>query len=193
MTIDIRIRSRALVATAAAAFALVAVSCASTQSATERRTTTIDENRRVFRSTDNGVKVTFRAPRDSVWRALVGAYTDVGLLPELADTSSWVVARMNVPMRRVYDGKRMSLLFSCGEDASGRANADNGQIVASSRSQITGEGTDPGTRVSTLVDAYLIPDGGTSSNAMHCGSTGLLEARLHKAVSARLGLIDYGS
>lgn len=177
---------------AGCAFAAFSAGCASS-SATEGRQVNVDEDRRVFRSTDNGVKMTFNAPRDSVWRALVAGYTDVGLLPELADTSTWVVARMKIPMRRVYEGMRTSVLFSCGEDATGRANADNGQIIASARSQITSSGSDAATRVSTLVDAYVIPDGGTSSNAMHCGSTGAIEGRLHKAIAARLGLIDFGS
>ncbi len=154
---------------------------------------TVDEDRHVFRSTDNGVKMSFKSPRDSVWRALVGAYTDLNLLPELADTSTWVVARMKIPMRRVYEGMRTSMLFSCGEDAIGRAIADNGQIVASARTQITSGAPGEATKVSTMVDAYAVPDGGTSSNALHCGSTGAMEARLHKAVSARLGLIDFGS
>jgi hypothetical protein len=178
-------------ATSACVVAVATVGCASMPPATERNSVTVDEDRHVFRSTDNGIKATFDAPRDSVWRALVGAYTDLGLVPELADTSTWVVARMKIPMRRVYNGARTSLLFSCGESATGSANADNGQIVASARSQIVATGTS--TRVSTMVDAYVIPDGGTSSNALHCGSTGEMEARLHKAVAARLGKLDFGS
>ena len=56
--------------------------------------------------------------------------------------------------------------------------------------QVTTAGT--GMRVATLVDAWLIPDGGTSSNALHCGSTGLLEAQLHKAIATRLGQVAPG-
>ena len=170
--------------------ALAIAGCASAPSATARRSVLVDDDRHVFRSNDNGVKISFKSPRDSVWRALVGAYTDVELLPELADTSTWVVARMKIPMRRVYNGVRTSALFSCGETATGMPNADNGQIVASARSQITATG--PETKVSTLVDAYVIPDGGSSSNALHCGSTGEIEARIHRAVAARLGLLAFG-
>lgn len=182
---------RATFALAVCAVALSAA-CASTPSGTERKSVTVDEDRKVFRSTDQGIKMTFKSPRDSVWRAVVGAYTDLGLLPEVADTATWVVARMKIPMRRVYDGMRTSTLFSCGETVTGAANADNGQIIASARSQIIG-GNETTTRITTMVDAYVIPDGGTSSNALHCGSTGAMEARLHKAIAARLGLIDFGS
>ena len=190
--LPVRARRTLLGASACVLAVSAAAGCASTSSATERRSVTVDEDRHVFRSTDNGVKMTFKAPRDSVWRALVGAYTDLGLLPEVADTSTWVVARMKIPMRRVYEGMRTSTLFACGEDATGRANADNGQIIASARTQIT-SGDAGATKVSTMVDAYVIPDGGTSSNALHCGSTGTIEGRLHKAVSARLGLIEFGT
>lgn len=180
--------------TLAVAVCVVALSgaCASTPSGTERKTVMVDENRRVFRATEQGTRMTFRSPRDSVWRAVVGAYTDLGLPPEVADTATWVVARMKIPMRRVYSGMRTSTLFSCGETITGGSNADNGQIVASARSQII-SGNDSTTRIATMVDAYVIPDGGTSSNALHCGSTGAMEARLHKAIGARLGLIDFGS
>jgi hypothetical protein len=188
---DSKVRGIAHVA-ALCALVLASAGCASTPSGTERRSMTVDEDRKVFRSSDNGIKMTFKSPRDSVWRAIVGAYTDLGLLPELADTSTWVVARMKIPMRRVYNGTRTSMLFSCGETATGGSNADNGQIVASARSQIIGTSENT-TRIATMVDAYLIPDGGTSSNALHCGSTGAMESKLHKAIAARLGLIDFGS
>ena len=148
-------------------------------------------NRNVHRWTDEGIAVTFDAPRDTVWRALVAAYGDIGLLPEAADTTIWAVTRTKIPMRGVYKGTRTSRLFSCGETAAGTSQADAGQVVASLRSQITVNGI--GTKVSTLVDAWVIPDGGTSSNALHCGSTGLLEAQLHKAVASRLGRPDFGS
>ena len=92
----IRCRRTSLVI-AACAFAAFSAGCASSP-ATEAHRVIAVEDRRVYRSTDNGVQTTFNAPRDSVWRALVAGYTDVGLLPEVADTSTWVVARMNVPM-----------------------------------------------------------------------------------------------
>ena len=170
---------------------LAAGGCASTPGA-ERHSTIIDANRNVYRATDTGVKVDLRAPRDAAWRALVAAYGDVGLAPVVTDSSSGVVARLKIPMRRVYNGVRTSVLFSCGETAAGGSQADNGQVVASATSQVTVIDTQT-TRVSTIVDAYVIPDGGTSSNTLHCGSTGEIETRLHKAIGARLGIAQGGS
>jgi len=168
-----------------------AVSCASSAAATEQRRSVVDTDREIFRQADQGIPVTFTADRDDVWKALVGAYSDIGLLPDAADTSVWVVTRSKVVMRRMYNGVRTSALFACGETAMGTARADLGQITASIRSQITGAGTS--TRVATLVDGWVVLDGGTSSNALHCGSTGILEERLHKAVAARLGRAQAGS
>lgn len=176
---------------AASLVSLAAAGCASTPSATEEHRSVIDVDRDIYRQTDQGVPILFGAPRDQVWKALVAAYSDIGLLPDAADTSLWAVSRSKIIMRGSYKGSRTSALFSCGETATGSSQADVGQVIANIRSQVTNAGSS--TRVSTLVDAWVVPDGGTSSNALHCGSTGMLEAKLHKAVAARLGLPQVGS
>jgi hypothetical protein len=184
--------SRLRLAAIVAAAALVPLAgCASTPSATEEHHVVVDADRDVYRQTEQGVPILFNAPRDAVWKALVGAYADIGLLPDAADTSMWAVSRSKIVMRGSYKGSRTSALFSCGETATGSSQADVGQVIANMRSQISNAGAS--TRVATLVDAWVIPDGGTSSNALHCGSTGLLEGKLHKAVAARLGLPQFGS
>ena len=181
----------ASIAAAASLLSLGGTGCASAPSATEEHHVVVDADRDVHRQTGQGVPIIFDAPRDAVWKALVGAYSDIGLLPDAADTSMWAVSRSKIIMRGSYEGSRTSALFSCGETATGTSQADVGQVIANMRSQITNAGTS--TRVATLVDAWVIPDGGTSSNALHCGSTGILEAKLHKAVAARLGLPQFGS
>lgn len=181
----------ACIAATATLVSLGAAGCASTPSATEEHHVVVDADRDVYRQTEQGVPIIFNAPRDAVWKALVGAYSDIGLLPDAADTSMWAVSRSKIIMRGAYKGSRTSSLFSCGETATGSSQADVGQVIANMRSQITNAGS--GTRVSTLVDAWVIPDGGTSSNALHCGSLGILEAKLHKAVATRLGLPQFGS
>lgn len=169
---------------------LAAGGCATAPGA-ERHSTIVDANRNVYRATDTGVQIDFRAPRDAAWRAVVAAYGDVGLAPATADSSRSVVERLKIPMRRVYNGVRTSVLFSCGETAAGGSQADNGQVVASATSQVMVIDAQT-TRVSTIVDAYVVPDGGTSSNTLHCGSTGEIETRLHTAIGARLGIAQFG-
>lgn len=170
---------------AVAVISLAMAGCASTPSASEEHHTVVDADRDVYRQTEQGVPILFTASRGDVWKALVGAYSDIGLLPDAADTSMWAVGRSKVVMRGAYQGARTSALFSCGETATGSSQADLGQVIANIRSQITGAGAS--TRVSTLVDAWVIPDGGTSSSALHCGSTGMLEQKLHSAIAKRLG------
>ncbi len=191
MLADTLLRRRVARLTVIGCVAITGAACASTQSATEEHHNVVDAGRNVYREQDNGVSTSFAAPRSDVWRAVVGAYSDIGLLPDAADTSIWAVSRSKVVMRNVYNGTRLSRLFSCGETATGGSLADNGQVIANVRSQLASSAT--GTRVATLVDAWLIPDGGTSSNALHCGSTGLLEAQLSKAIATRLGQPRQGS
>ena len=167
--------------------AFTVTACATSPSASERHATVIDQARNVTHTTDNGVRIRVDAPRDSVWKALLGAYTDIGLLPDVADESTGAVGATRIPMRGVYRGMRTSALFSCGETPTGAEQADAGQIVANMSSQLSGTATT--STISTMVDAYVIPDGGTSSNALHCGSTGEIEAQLQKALNKRLGRI----
>jgi len=174
---------------AVALFAVVA-GCTASVPATESQHHIVDIDGDVYRLTDQGITASFPATRQDVWKALVGAYDDMGLSAEAADTSIWTVSRKKVLMRNVFKGTRTSRLFSCGETATGSSQADVGQIIANIRSQVTPAGT--GARVATLVDAWVIPDGGTSSNALHCGSTGVLEAQLHKAIASRLGQMAPG-
>ena len=177
-------RRRALLA-AVAGVALALAGCASAPSASEEHHTVVDADRDVYRQTEQGVPILFAASRAEVWKALVGAYSDIGLLPDAADTAMWAVGRSKIVMRGAYKGARTSTLFSCGETATGSSQADLGQVIANMRSQITDAGASM--RVSTLVDAWVIPDGGTSSSALHCGSTGMLEQKLHSAIAKRLG------
>lgn len=165
--------------------ASIVTACAASQSAAERHATVIDESRNVTRTTDHGTRIEVDAPRDSVWKALLAAYTDIGLLPDVADESTGIVGATRIPMRGAYRGMRTSALFSCGETATGAEQADAGQLVANMRSQLSGTGAT--SSVETLVDAFVIPDGGTSSNSLHCGSTGQIEAQLQKALGKRLG------
>ncbi|HEX2778265.1 MAG TPA: hypothetical protein VHM30_02125 [Gemmatimonadaceae bacterium] len=160
--------------------------CASSPSATRHDAMVVDANRNVFRSADYGIRASFNAPRDSVFTALAQAYADAGITPDMVDTKENIVSRKQILIPRVFNGKRASLLFSCGETATGQSLAENGQLYASVRSQITGEFDHP--TVQTLVDGYVIPNGGTSSSALHCGSTGEIERWIREKTSVRLGV-----
>jgi hypothetical protein len=182
--------SPALAAAAAICFSLVAGGCTASVPVTESQHRIVDSDGDVYHLTDQGISANFNASRGDVWKALVGAYGDMGFTAAATDTSIWTVGQKKVVLRNAFKGTRTSRLFSCGETATGASQADVGQIIANVRSQVTPAAA--GTRVATLVDAWVIPDGGTSSNALHCGSTGLLEAQLRKAIESRLGQIAAG-
>lgn len=169
----------------AAAAALLAA-CASSPSATRHDSMIVDAGRNVSRSTDYGIQASFAKPRDSVFVALAQAYADVGIVPDMVDTKENIVSRKQILIPRVFNGKRASMLFSCGETATGQSIAENGQLYASVRSQISGEFDHP--TVSTLVDAFVVPNGGTSANSLHCGSSGEIERWIRDRTAARLGL-----
>ena len=152
--------------------------------ATRHDMTVVDASRNVSRQSDYGIRSTYAASRDSVFVALAQAYADVGLAPDVVDTKENIVARKQILIPRVFNGTRASALFSCGETAVGTSLAESGQLYASARSQISGEFDHP--VVMTLVDAYVVPSGGTSSNALHCGSTGTIESWILKKVAARV-------
>lgn len=168
---------------AAAALGALVAGCGSAP-ATRHDMTMIDVARNVSRQSDYGIRASYAAPRDSVFAALAAAYTEVGLAPDLVDTRESIVARTQILIPRVFNGKRASLLFSCGETATGASLAENGQLYASARSQITGDFDHP--TVMTLVDAFVVPSGGTSTNSLHCGSTGEIEGWIQKRVAARV-------
>ncbi|HWE43658.1 MAG TPA: hypothetical protein VG432_14225, partial [Gemmatimonadaceae bacterium] len=100
-TAAVRARSAAVLATAAAV-ALAVAGCASTPSVTEEHHTVIDADRDVYRQTGQGIPILFGASRDAVWKALVGAYSDIGLLPDAADTAMRAVGRSKITMRGSY-------------------------------------------------------------------------------------------
>ena len=152
--------------------------------ATRHDMTVVDVGRNVSRQSDYGIRSSYDAPRDSVFVALAQAYNEVGLTPDLVDTKENIVARKQILIPRVFNGTRASALFSCGETATGASIAENGQLYASARSQITGDFDHP--KVLTLVDAFVVPSGGTSSNSLHCGSTGMIEGWILKKVAARV-------
>jgi hypothetical protein len=172
-------------ALAAAAAATILAACAATPSATHSNTAVVDAGGRVTRTTETGIPFRYDVARDEVWPALLNAYRDLGLEPDVIDTDGNVVARTKLVLRRVFRGNRVSQLFSCGDTPTRSPLADAGQVVASVRSQIGGEFDHP--VVSTLVDAYVVPDAGGSSTGLRCGSSGSIENWINDRVKVRLG------
>lgn len=170
-----------------AVIALVVSACASTQKAAPdtNPAVLIDQNGRVYRTTESATAATFAASPDSTFRAVVAAYNALGIEPSLVDAPGRVVARQHFVLRSRFRGKPLSSAFDCGNGQTG-PRADQGRITADLTSRITGTGS--GSAVSTTIDASLVPNDGVSRDPIRCVSHGGIEESLRKEVSMQLGL-----
>ncbi|HEX2716961.1 MAG TPA: hypothetical protein VHM67_04725 [Gemmatimonadaceae bacterium] len=146
----------------------------------------IDENGRTFRSTQSGTVASFDAPIDSVWNAVLAAYSAMEMEANTLDRPGRTIGRNRLIIRRTFNGSRLSTFFSCGDDMVSGPNANNGEITANVVSHLEESGSS--TSVATMVTANIRLYTGTSGGAIRCGSTGELEERLRKAIAKQLGV-----
>ena len=145
----------------------------------------IDENGRPFRSSQNGTVSSFEAPMDSVWNAVLAAYSALDMEATTVDKPGRTVARNRLVMRRTFNGSRLSTFFNCGDDIVSGPNANNGEITATVVSHL--EQTGSATAVTMMVTASIRLFTGTSGGPIRCGSTGQLEERLRGEIGKQLG------
>ena len=145
----------------------------------------IDETGRVYRTTDIATKASFTTSADSTFRALVGAYSALGIEPTRIDPAERIVGRQALVVRRQFQGERLSSMFDCGRNEFG-PRADDGRIVVDITSRTTASGT--GAMVSTTVQAAFTANDGVSRDPVRCVSNGRIEERLRRETSIRLGV-----
>jgi hypothetical protein len=164
-----------------------ACATASTPSATPNTTpeVLIDQNGRVYRTTDSPTAVSFPTPADSTFKALVSAYTTLGFEPTTIDPSSRVVARQHMLFRSRFQGEPLSAIFDCGAGQFG-PRADQGRIYADLTTSVVPSGS--GSSVSTTIQASLTPNDGVSRDPIRCVSHGRIEERLRREATLKLGL-----
>ncbi len=172
-----------------AGLAAIASACASARPAGTSRDMTpavlVDENGRVYRTTDSPTAMSFPTPADSTFRAVVAGYTALGLEPTTIDPSSRVVARQRMLLRSNYHGQPLSTVFDCGAGQFGM-RADQGRILADVTTRVIPSGT--GSSVSTMIEAMLTPNDGVSRDPIRCVSNGRIEEQLRREVSLSLGI-----
>ena len=61
--------------------------------------------------------VEIAAPLDRAWRAVAGAYEQIGLALTVADTTTHTLGAQNKSVRRTLNGERLSLYLECGTTA----------------------------------------------------------------------------
>lgn len=145
----------------------------------------IDENGRTYRSTQSGTVANFEAPIDSVWNAVLAAYSELEMEANTVDKTGRTIGRNRLVTRRSFNGSRLSTFFNCGDDIVSGPNANNGEITANVVSHLEASGSF--TSVATMVTANIRLYSGTSGGPIRCGSTGELEERLRRTIAKQLG------
>lgn len=177
---------RALSMALAAAF-ITACATSSTSAAPPNTTPEllVDQDGRVYRTTDAPAAITFATAPDSTFKAVVAAYTTLGLEPSTIDPAARVVGRQHMLLRSRFQGEPLSAVFDCGAGQFG-PRADQGRITADITTRVIASGS--GSSMSTMIQASLMPDDGASHDPIRCVSPGRIEERLRREVTLSLGL-----
>lgn len=169
--------------------AAVITACATTSTSAAAPNTTpevlVDQDGRVYRTTDAPTATSFETPPDSTFKAVVAAYTTLGFAPSTIDPAGRVVGRQHMLLRSRFQGEPLSAVFDCGADQFG-PRADQGRITADITTRVIASGT--GSSMSTMIQASLMPNDGASRDPVRCGSHGRIEERLRREVTLNLGL-----
>ena len=150
------------------------------------RVLAVDSDGRVIRrsTADENARVSFAAPPDKVWPALVLAYADVGIEPSVADRAQGRYGNGKFTAPRRMGGRPLADFFSCGSGLTG-PYIDQGRLTANVVTTIQ-PGPDGTTSAITYSSGSLRRNEGTSTDPIVCASTGALEEFLRRRVEARL-------
>jgi len=133
---------------------------------------------------DRPVSDSLPAPLDLAHKALVDAYSALGVADVVVNPSTGLVAIAEHRVRGTLAGQRPSRFISCGTTLTGpRADEDLVILTAVSRVRAAGPGA---SIVETRVVGTSMDTRGTGARQA-CTSTGHLEVRLHQAARTRLG------
>ncbi len=148
-------------------------------------TVLIDENGRVYRTTDVAARASFTASADSTFRAVVASYSALGIEPSFVDPEKRMVIRQHMLFRGKFQGRRLSEFFDCGTGQFG-PRADDGRVLADVTSRVTPNGA--GATLTTTIEASLTANDGVARDAIRCVSHGAIEEQLRRDASNRLGI-----
>jgi hypothetical protein len=150
------------------------------------RVIAIDMNGRIIRqSTDDGrTQLSFRAPIEQVWRAVIISYMTLGIKPTDASRTDWRYGNGGFVMSRQFADRSSSDYFRCGEDLGG-AYIDRGRLIARVMTTLRA-GADGATVASTEVTGVLRRTDGARSTPIECSSTGVIERRLQQSIEETL-------
>lgn len=146
-------------------------------------TVLIDENGRVYRTTDVAARASFTASADSTFRAVIASYSALGIEPSFVDPEQRMVIRQHMLFRDKFQGRRLSEFFDCGTGQFG-PRADDGRVLADVTSRVAPNGA--GAMLTTTIEASLTANDGVARDRIRCVSHGTIEEQLRREASNRL-------
>jgi hypothetical protein len=172
------------------ALAPLLASCASSgtaSTASPERVVLVGDEQRELRipGADINARTTFSAPMGRVWDALRQSYSDVGILPTVADRVQGTYGNSAFVAPRSIAGRPLREYFNCGSGPSG-ALIDQGRLLATVMTTLSAAPDGASTIADTRVSAMLQLNEGSSTAPPVCTSTGKLEEHLRTATERRL-------
>jgi hypothetical protein len=122
------------------------------------------------------------ASRDRVWKAVVAAHETLGLAMSSLDNNAGVAVYVH-QRSHLLDGNRLSKYIDCGTTIYGD-RTDSYAVTVRVTATVESRGPNT-TAVHSGVNAWA-RDPQTSSDAVACSSTGLLEQRIAELIAAGL-------
>ena len=134
---------------------------------------------------DENSRASFVVPVARVWPAVMFAYADLGIEPNVVDRPSGRYGNAGFVAPRRLVGRPLSQFFSCGSGFAGPL-IETGRLYANVVSTVSDDGKG-GSIVMTHVSGSLSRNDGTSTSPINCGSTGAFEEYIRRSVQKRLG------
>ena len=151
------------------------------------RVLAVDSDGTVIRrsASDENARLTFAAPMDKVWSALMLAYAELGIQPTVAARAEGRYGNTGFIMPKRIGTRPIGDFFQCGSGMAG-PYVDAGRLTANVMTAIqsTSEGSTIGM---THVSGSLRRNEGASADPLVCASTGAIEEQIRKSIERRLG------
>lgn len=137
-----------------------------------------------IRNDPSGVSASVRFDAEAVWAILPAVYEELGLEPDV-----WDADRRLLGVRR-FTGSRMAgentlPYLRCATQGTGPGAAGQARVVLAVSTRVEAE-DDGGAHIRTEVSGSAASVGGTSRGDTGCVSSGRLEARIARMITARI-------
>lgn len=172
------------------AFVLPAAACRPTASPAPRpgpdRIVAIERDGTILRQStaDEHSRTPYNAPISRVWRAVMVSYAELGIEPTIADRAVWRYGNEGFIVPRRFADRPIGSIFHCGSGITGPL-VDRGRLIADVMTSLTPT-SDTTTIMVTHIRGALHSNEGTSTEPLHCSSTGVIEELLQAAIARNL-------